>query len=102
MLRSKRPSPTTVRPITAPLENATLKPAFKLFIAAAAVLFEDCVAIVMPIKPERPEKNPPVRKAKGTNMGRYLNRDSAKRIKNTAIKNKETPKYCLFRYAFAP
>ena len=58
MLKSKRPKPTTVKPITAPLENATRSPEFKLFIAAAAVRLEDWVAIVIPIKPESPEKKP--------------------------------------------
>jgi len=41
MLRSNKPRPTTVKPMTAPLEKATLKPEFRLFWAAAAVRFED-------------------------------------------------------------
>ena len=86
MLKSKRPKPTTVRPITLPAEKATLRAAFKLFFAAAVVRFYALTAIDIPIKPERPEKNPPLKKANGTNMTRYFLKAIHKSIKNTNIK----------------
>ena len=64
---SKRPSPTTVNPITEPAENATLRPLLRLVLQAFAVLLFALVAIFIPTNPESPEKNPPVTKAKGTN-----------------------------------
>jgi hypothetical protein len=63
---SKRPRPTTVKPITEPAEKATLKPRFSPSRQAFAVLALEAVAIFMPIKPESAEKNPPVIKANGT------------------------------------
>ena len=63
---SSRPSPTTTSPITAPLRKAMRKPAFNELRAAFAVRAEAYVAVFIPRNPERPEKNPPVRKAIGT------------------------------------
>ena len=63
---SSRPSPTTVKPITLPAENATRRPLFSPSRQALAVRALAAVAIFIPIKPDRPEKKPPVRKAKGT------------------------------------
>ena len=37
-------------------------------LAAQAVLADAYVAVFIPIKPARPEKNPPVRKANGTHL----------------------------------
>ena len=59
---SKRPRPTTVKPITEPAENATRRPRFRLVRQLA------WVAMRMPMKPDRPEKKPPVTNAKGTNQ----------------------------------
>ena len=53
-------------PMTVPAEKATRSPEFRLVFAAAAVRQLARVAMDMPMKPERPEKNPPVMKAKGT------------------------------------
>ena len=63
---SRRPSPTTVRPITAPERNAILSPELSERLTALAVLAEAKVAVFMPMNPASPEKKPPVRKAKGT------------------------------------
>ena len=63
---SSRPRPTTVKPITAPLRNATFRPELRLRRAALAVRPEAKVAVFIPMNPARPEKKPPVRKANGT------------------------------------
>ena len=65
---SKRPRPTTVKPITEPAENATRRPRFRLVRQALAVRQLALVAMRMPMKPDRPEKKPPVTNAKGTNQ----------------------------------
>ena len=67
---SRSPSPTTVNPMTDPAEKATFSPLFSPCWQAAAVRALALVAICIPTKPERPEKNPPVIKAKGTNQVR--------------------------------
>ena len=64
---SRRPNPTTTSPITAPLLRATCNPLLSDFEAAHAVLLEAEVAVFIPRYPHNPEKNPPVRKAIGTN-----------------------------------
>ena len=46
---SKRPKPTTVKPITEPAENATRRPLFKPSRQAFAVLLFEAVAIFMPM-----------------------------------------------------
>jgi hypothetical protein len=61
------------------------------------VRLEALVAIAIPINPERPEKNPPLKKAKGTNITKYPLSAIHKRTQKTTIKNKETMEYCLFR-----
>ena len=66
MAMSSRPRPTTVRPITAPLRKAILRPEFSERMVALAVRALAYVAVFMPTKPARPLKKPPVRKAKGT------------------------------------
>ena len=56
----------------------------------------------MPTKPERPEKNPPVRNANGTNG---VKNPAAAKITSTiniTAKNMPTVLYCLLRYAIAP
>lgn len=94
---STSPRPTTTKPITAPEENATFKPAFKLFCAAFAVRELAAVAIFIPINPERPEKNPPVRKANGTNMVRNPLKARIRRITKITAKKMLTPMYCRFK-----
>ena len=64
---SRSPRPTTVKPMTLPAEKAMRRPRLSPSCAAAAVRQLARVAMVMPMKPERPEKKPPVTKAKGTN-----------------------------------
>ena len=63
---SRRPRPTTVKPITLPAEKAMRRPLFNPSRQAFAVRAFASVAIFIPIKPERAEKKPPVTKAKGT------------------------------------
>ncbi len=63
---SSRPSPTTTSPMTAPLLKATVNPLLREREEAAAVRELAYVAIFIPIKPESPEKKPPVINAKGT------------------------------------
>ena len=99
---SKRPKPTTVRPITVPLENATFRPLFKLFWAPLAVLELAYVAIFIPINPESPEKNPPDTNANGTNHVRRPNAAITQIIISITIKKIPTVLYCLFKYAIAP
>ena len=62
--RSINPRPTTVKPMTDPAEKATFKPRFRLWEAPCAVRQLAIVAVRMPMKPDRPEKKPPVIKAK--------------------------------------
>ena len=100
--RSKSPRPTTVKPMTAPALNATFRPEFRLSVAAQAVRQLAAVAIFMPMKPDRPEKKPPVIKAKGTNMVRNPPAAMAANSRNMATKNRNTPRYWRFRYAPAP
>ena len=59
------PNPTTTSPITAPLLKATFNALSRDFLAWFVVLAEAKVAVVIPINPERPEKKPPVKNAKG-------------------------------------
>ena len=49
MDKSIKPIPTTVRPITAPLEKAIRNPLFKLCVQAWVVRAEDFVATTIPI-----------------------------------------------------
>ena len=70
MTKSNKPKPTTVKPITLPAEKATLKAEFRLVRAAEVVRLEALVAIVIPINPDKPEKKPPLKKAKGTKITR--------------------------------
>ena len=65
IVRSRSPSPTTVKPITEPAEKATLRPLFRLREAPSAVLQFAIVAVRIPIKPDKPEKKPPVKNANG-------------------------------------
>ena len=56
----------------------------------------------MPMKPDRPEKKPPVRKAKGTN---HVSRPQAAMMHSTTTmqaKNTPTTEYWRLRYALAP
>ena len=99
---SKRPRPTTVKPITDPAEKAILSPRLSPSLHALAVLALDAVAIFIPTKPERPEKNPPVTNAKGTNHVSIPNAAITHRITNIAAKNTDTTVFCLLRYALAP
>src|SRR4030043_840195 len=100
---SNNPSPTTTSPITAPLRNAILRPELSDFCAAFVVLADAYVAVFNPKNPERPEKNPPVRNAKGTHgfctCSTYAR--IAKKIDNP-IKIIETTLYCCLIYAIAP
>ena len=96
-LISSRPRPTTVKPITEPAEKATRRPRFRPSRQALAVRQLALVAIRIPTKPLRPEKNPPVRNAKGTNQ--VSNFKAAIMHKTTIIQAKNTPTtvYCRFR-----
>jgi len=65
MDRWTRERPTTVSPITEPDENASRRPSLRLRDAACAVRAFDLVAVDIPMYPASPEKNPPLRNAKG-------------------------------------
>ena len=56
MVRSRRPSPTTVKPMTEPAEKAILRPRLRLSEAPWAVRALAPVAVRIPTKPERAEK----------------------------------------------
>ena len=93
-LISSRPRPTTVKPMTLPAEKATRRPRFSPSRQALAVRQLALVAIRMPTKPDRPEKNPPVRNAKGTN---HVSRPQAAMTHSTTImqaKKMPTTVYC--------
>ncbi len=103
MAISRRPRPTTVRPMTAPLRNAILRPELRLRMVALAVRAEAYVAVFMPTKPARPLKKPPVRKANGTQG--FCTPKPYARIANKAastINTITTTLYCCLRYAMAP
>ena len=102
MERSKRPRPTTVKPITEPALNATRRPLFRLCEAALAVRQLAMVAVRMPMKPESPEKKPPVRKATGVKKLSSPAKAMAISTTNTTAKNTPTPIYWRLRYALAP
>ena len=102
MERSASPSPTTVSPITLPAENAARSARFKPLLAAVAVRPLAAVAIFMPKNPESPEKNPPVKKAKGKNFPTKPVRARMPSTANIQAKNTATTRYCRLRKAFAP
>ena len=88
--------------MTPPAENAIFKPEFRLFCAACAVLALAAVAIRMPMKPERPEKKPPVTNANGTKYVKSPNPAMMNRTTNITTKKMATPAYWRFKYALAP
>ena len=89
-------------PITAPLENATFNAPFKLVLAALAVRALERVATAIPINPQSPEKNPPLKNANGTNIIRYPLVYRKNKMQNTTAKNAPTTEYCLLIYAYEP
>ena len=98
MDRSSSPSPTTTMPMTVPAEKATRRPPFRLCLAAQAVRALARVATLIPMKPARPEKIPPVRKANGTKrLIRFSQNDSAMKRANRAMKMIPTTLYCCLR-----
>ena len=94
---SSRPRPTTVKPMTVPAEKATWRPEFRLSRQALAVRELEAVAIFMPTKPLRPEKKPPVMKAKGTNQVRNSRAAIRHSTANMHPKNTSTTLYCRRR-----
>ena len=60
------------------------------------------VAMVMPMKPERPEKKPPVTKAKGTNQVTNPAAAIPQSTTNMHAKKMATVRYCRLRNADAP
>ena len=93
MLRSSRPRPTTVKPMTEPALKATRRPLFRLLEAALAVRQLAMVAVRMPIKPDRPLKKPPVRNAKGVKKLKKPRNAMIRRITKTTAKKMATPLY---------
>ena len=93
---SSRPRPTTVKPMTEPAENATRRPLFRPSRQALAVRQLALVAMRMPTKPERPEKNPPVRNAKGTNHVSSL--QAAMMHSTTSMQAKKMPTTVYWRF----
>ena len=97
MERSRRPRPTTVKPMTLPAENATRRPLFRLFWAALAVRQLAIVAVFMPMKPDRPLKKPPVIKANGVKKLKKPAAAMASSTQNTTAKKMPTPLYWRFK-----
>ena len=93
------PQPTTTKPITAPLEKATLRPEFRLSLAALAVRLDEFVATVIPINPASPDNKPPERKANGTKITRNLLTAKTTKIKKTIMKKIETVVFLLMLFA---
>ena len=91
-----------MKPITEPALNATRRPLFRLCEAALAVRQLAMVAVRMPMKPESPEKKPPVRKATGVKKLSSPAKAMAISTTNTTAKNTPTPIYWRLRYALAP
>ena len=83
--------------LTLPAEKATRRPRFRLWLAAFAVRQLAMVAVFMPIKPDRPLKKPPVKKAKGVKKLSSPAKAMQSRITNTTAKKMPTPRYCRFR-----
>ena len=86
---SSKARPTTVKPITAPLRNATFSPSLRLFCAPAAVRLLAHVAVFIPKNPANPENIPPVTNANGTNSLCTLSANAA-RHKNAKMTPKKT------------
>ena len=93
---SSRPRPTTVKPMTEPAENATRRPLFRPARQALAVRQLAFVAMRMPTKPERPEKKPPVKNAKGTNHVSSL--QAAMMHSTTSMQAKKMPTTVYWRF----
>jgi len=97
MQMSRRPKPTTTRPMTAPLRNATCRPRFRECRQPSAVRDDASVAVFIPMNPQMPEKSPPVRKATGTNgFWIPMNARAVRRMASTA-KTIPTTLYCRRR-----
>jgi len=91
------PKPTTVRPITAPLRNATRRAPSSECRAWLAARAEERVAVFMPSQPQSPLKKPPARKANGMNgFCTPRNARTTKTPQRTA-NTIATVLYCLFR-----
>ncbi len=98
MLMSSKPRPTTTRPMTAPARKATWRPRFKDSLAAWAVRLEASVAVFIPMKPQRPLKKPPVRKANGTRTCCCFRPNACQTSSNTSTRNAiATTTYCRLR-----
>ena len=102
MVRSSRPRPTTVKPMTVPASKATRRPELRLLEAALAVRQLAMVAVRMPTKPARPEKNAPVRKANGVNQESMPANAMQIIAAKTTARKIATPAYWRLRYALAP
>jgi len=83
--------------MTAPERKATCRPRFRLSLAPCAVRDDAAVAVFMPRKPQRPEKNPPVRKATGTNGFCTPINASAAKTATRITKTRPTRLYCWRR-----
>ena len=96
MVISSMPSPTTVKPITEPEENATRRPLFRLSEAACAVRALELVAIFMPTRPASIDQMPPVTNANGVNLESILPPEAkaiTSRTTNTMAKTLRTVVY---------
>ena len=102
IVRSRRPRPTTVKPMTVPASKATRRPLFRLCDAALAVRQLAIVAVRIPMKPARPEKKPPVRNANGVNHESMPAQAMQTMAAKITAKKTRTPRYWRLRYALAP
>ena len=102
MVRSSRPRPTTVKPMTVPASKAMRRPELRLRDAACAVRQFAMVAVRMPTKPASPEKKPPVRNANGVNQESMPAKAMQTIAAKITAKKMSTPAYWRLRYAFAP
>ena len=94
------PRATTVRPMTAPLENATRRAPARLVCAAAVVRTAAPVAVLMPTQPAVADRSAPTRKLRPT-RNESPGRNST-RTPNMTTTNPARTLYSVWRKAIAP
>ena len=94
------PSATTVSPITAPLENATLNAGARPVVAANVVRTAAPVAVRIPTQPAIADKDEPIRKL--TPVRSAFSGRNRTRITNISPTNPASTVYSVRRKAIAP
>jgi len=93
-----RAKPTTTKPITEPARKDTVRASFSPRRAAFAVRALALVAVRIPRKPQRPEKNAPARKANGIHgLCVFHTKAIARKIPKSSSTTTPTMRYCCRR-----